>query len=77
MDRMGGKVAGDKIRYAAESTEYTNYLAIADEQVKTAVASYNGQTQRVGVVMLAFSEMRGDTPAGEIIPKHLQRPLVG
>ena len=55
---MGGKVAGEKIRYAGESTEFANYLTVADQQVKTAVAKYDGETQRVGVVILAFNEMR-------------------
>ncbi|MCX6653731.1 MAG: ABC transporter substrate-binding protein [Candidatus Bathyarchaeota archaeon] len=54
--QKGGKIYGDKIRYAGESTEFANYLTVADEQVKTAVASYNGQKERVGVVMLAFNE---------------------
>ncbi|MCX6648696.1 MAG: ABC transporter substrate-binding protein [Candidatus Bathyarchaeota archaeon] len=53
----GGKIEGDVIRYAAESVEFSNYLTVADEQVKTAVASYNGETQRVGVVILSFSEI--------------------
>ena len=53
---LGGKVAGDKIRYAVETTEFSNYLTVADQQVKTAVASYGGETQRVGVVILCFDE---------------------
>jgi ABC-type branched-subunit amino acid transport system substrate-binding protein len=55
--QMGGKVAGEKIRYAAESTEFSNYLLLADDQVKNAVASYNGETQRVGVVIFATDEL--------------------
>ena len=55
--QMGGKIAGEKIRYAEEATEFSNYLAVADEQVKKAVASYNGETQRVGVVILSFNEI--------------------
>jgi branched-chain amino acid transport system substrate-binding protein len=53
---LGGKVAGDKIRYAVETTEFSNYLTVADQQVATAVASYGGETQRVGVVILCFDE---------------------
>jgi branched-chain amino acid transport system substrate-binding protein len=54
---MGGEVAGEKVRYASEATEFANYLAVADEQVKTAVAKYGGETQRVGVVILSFNEI--------------------
>ncbi len=55
-EKMGGKVGGEKIRYAQESTEFANYLDIANTQVTTAVASYGGETQRVGVVILSFDE---------------------
>jgi branched-chain amino acid transport system substrate-binding protein len=55
-EKLGGKVAGEKIRYVGEATEFANYLAVADEQVKNAVAQYGGETQRVGVVILAFNE---------------------
>jgi len=53
----GGVVAGDKVRYASEATEFANYLTVADQQVKDAVAKYNGETQRVGVVILSFNEI--------------------
>ncbi len=53
----GGVLAGDTIRYAAEATEFSNYLTVADQQVATAVANYGGQTQRVGVIMLSFNEI--------------------
>jgi len=53
----GGVIAGDKVRYASESTEFANYLTVADQQVATAVAKYNGETQRVGVVILSFNEI--------------------
>jgi branched-chain amino acid transport system substrate-binding protein len=53
----GGKVQGDIVRYAAESTEFSNYLTVADQQVATAIAANGGETQRVGVVMLAFNEI--------------------
>ncbi len=55
--QMGGEVAGEKVRYANEVTEFANYLTVADEQVKNAVAEYGGETQRVGVVILSFSEI--------------------
>jgi branched-chain amino acid transport system substrate-binding protein len=53
----GGTFAGDTVRYASEATEFANYLTVADEAVKTAVASFNGETQRVGVVILSFNEI--------------------
>ncbi len=53
----GGEIAGDKVRYAAEATEFANYLTVADTEVKNAVAKYNGEPQRVGVVILAFNEI--------------------
>ena len=55
--KMGGEVAGEKIRYASESVEFANYLTVADQQVKTAVEKYKGETQRVGVVILSFNEI--------------------
>jgi len=55
--KMGGEVAGEKVRYASESVEFANYLTVADQQVKTAVAKYKGETQRVGVVILSFNEI--------------------
>jgi branched-chain amino acid transport system substrate-binding protein len=53
----GGEVAGDKVRYAAEATEFANYLTVADQEVATAVAKYGGNTNRVGVVILSFNEI--------------------
>lgn len=53
---MGGTVQGEKIRYAGESTEFANYLTVADQQVKDAVTKWKGVKERVGVVMLAFNE---------------------
>ncbi len=52
----GGKIAGEVIRYAGESTEFTNYLTLADKQVADAVAEYGGVKERVAVVILAFNE---------------------
>ncbi len=45
------------MRYASEATEFSNYLTVADQAVATAVAKYNGETQRVGVVILSFNEI--------------------
>ncbi len=52
----GGKVGGEKIRYAQEATEFANYLDIANKQVTDAIATYGGEKQRVGVVILSFDE---------------------
>lgn len=56
-EQKGGNVAGEKIRYAAEATEFSNYLALADEAVKAAVTANGGESQRVGVVILSFDEI--------------------
>jgi len=53
----GGKIASDKIRYAAEATDFASYLTVADRLVKNAVAQYHGERQRVGVVILSFNEI--------------------
>jgi branched-chain amino acid transport system substrate-binding protein len=53
----GGKVAGDIIRYAAESTEFSNYLTLADATVAAAVTANGGEKQRVGVIILSFDEI--------------------
>ncbi len=53
----GGTVAGNKIRYATNATEFANYLTVADQQVASAVAANGGETHGVGVVMLALDEI--------------------
>jgi len=55
--QKGGNVAGDIVRYAAESTEFSNYLTLADQTVADAVAANGGESQRVGVVILSFDEI--------------------
>ncbi len=57
-EKMGGKIAGEKVRYAIESKEFAAYLDLANQQVKTAVSRYSGPTAkyRVGVVILSFDE---------------------
>jgi len=52
----GGTFVGDVVRYAGESTEFTNYLSVADGYVATALAKHNGVKERVGVIILAFNE---------------------
>jgi len=56
-EQKGGNKAGDTVRYAAESTEFSNYLALADETVKAAVTANGGESQRVGVIILSFDEI--------------------
>ncbi|MCX6649242.1 MAG: ABC transporter substrate-binding protein [Candidatus Bathyarchaeota archaeon] len=51
----GGEVAGDVIRYAAESTDFSNYLQQANSLAQSAVAKY-GTTDKVGVLLLSFDE---------------------
>jgi len=55
--QKGGKVAGDIVRYAAESTEFSNYLTLADATVAAAVTANGGEKQRVGVIILSFDEI--------------------
>jgi branched-chain amino acid transport system substrate-binding protein len=55
--QKGGNVAGDIIRYAAESTEFSNYLTLADATVAAAVTANGGERQRVGVIILSFDEI--------------------
>ena len=56
-EQKGGNVAGDIVRYAAESTEFSNYLTLADATVAAAVTANGGETQRVGVIILSFDEI--------------------
>jgi branched-chain amino acid transport system substrate-binding protein len=51
----GGKLAGDVVRYAAESTDFSNYLQQANGMATTAIAA-NGGVERVGVLLLSFDE---------------------
>jgi len=52
----GGKITGDKVRYAAEATEFTNYLQQADAQIKAALGRQNNNNLKVGMVILSFNE---------------------
>jgi branched-chain amino acid transport system substrate-binding protein len=49
--KLGGSFTGDIIRYAGESTEFSNYLATADKQIVEA-----RKTSKVGGILLAFDE---------------------
>jgi branched-chain amino acid transport system substrate-binding protein len=51
----GGTISGDKIRYAAEATEYSSYLQIANNEAKAAIEKY-GDAERVGIVLLVLDE---------------------
>lgn len=51
----GGDFLGDTIRYAAEATEYANYLAVADQQITDALAK-GYKIEEIGGVLLAFNE---------------------
>ncbi|MBN2335868.1 ABC transporter substrate-binding protein [Candidatus Bathyarchaeota archaeon] len=50
----GGTII-DKVRYAGEATEFSNYLYTIDDVAADAVASYG--YDRVGVLVLSFSEI--------------------
>jgi len=51
----GGEFAGDKIRYAVETTEFSSYLQQANVQAEAAIAKWK-DPQRVGLVLLCFDE---------------------
>lgn len=55
--KKGGDVAGEIIRYEAESTEFSTFLALADQVVLEAITKHSGERQRVGVVVLSFDEI--------------------
>lgn len=55
--QKGGDVAEEKIRYPAEATEFNDYLNLTDSSVADAVSKYDGETQRVGVLMLTFGDI--------------------
>jgi len=52
----GGEIAGDVVRYAAEATDFSNYLQQANGFAQTAVNKYGGNNEKVGVVLLSFDE---------------------
>lgn len=54
-EAKGGVIAGDVVRYAAESTDFSNYLQQANNMAETAVAA-QGSNDRVGVLLLSFDE---------------------
>jgi len=52
----GGVIAGEVVRYAAESTDFSNYLQQANTMATAAVAANGGDKERVGVLLLSFDE---------------------
>jgi len=52
----GGNIAGDVVRYAAEATDFSNYLQQANGMATAAIAANGGNKERVGVLLLAFDE---------------------
>lgn len=51
----GGEIAGDKVRYAAEATEFSNYLQVANTEAQAAITNY-GSASKVGILLLSFNE---------------------
>ena len=51
----GGDFIGDTIRYAAEATEFANYLAVADQQISDALAK-GYKLEEIGGILLSFNE---------------------
>jgi branched-chain amino acid transport system substrate-binding protein len=54
-EAKGGEIAGEVVRYAAESTDFSNYLQQANTMAAAAVAKY-GTTDKVGILLLSFDE---------------------
>ena len=54
--RLGGSLAGPKIRYPPESTDFCDYLKTGRTQAEAAIARVGNNTSRVGVLLLAFDE---------------------
>lgn len=52
----GGKVAGDMVRYATETTDFSSYLQLANTAATAAVARQGGNKERVGVLLLSIDE---------------------
>jgi len=52
----GGNIAGEVVRYAAEATDFSNYLQQANTMAEAAVAANGGNVERVGVLLLSFDE---------------------
>jgi branched-chain amino acid transport system substrate-binding protein len=55
-EAKGGDIAGEVVRYAAESTDFSNYLQQANGMATTAIAANGGNTEKVGVLLLSFDE---------------------
>jgi len=51
----GGAIAGEVVRYAAEATDFSNYLQQANGMATTAIAA-TGNKEKVGVLLLSFDE---------------------
>ncbi|MCX6649381.1 MAG: ABC transporter substrate-binding protein [Candidatus Bathyarchaeota archaeon] len=51
----GGEITGEIIRYAAESSDFSNYLQQANGMAAEAIAKY-GTTNKVGILLLCFDE---------------------
>ena len=52
----GGNIAGQVVRYAAEATDFSNYLQTANGFATSAVAANGGDKEKVGVLLLCFDE---------------------
>jgi len=52
----GGNIAGEVVRYAAEATDFSNYLQQANGMATAAITANGGNKERVGVLLLSFDE---------------------
>jgi branched-chain amino acid transport system substrate-binding protein len=56
-EAKGGEIAGEVVRYATDTTNFSSYLTVANDMAETAVANNYGDTERVGVLLLCFNEL--------------------
>jgi len=52
----GGNIAGEVVRYAAEATDFSNYLQQANTFASAAITANGGNKERVGCLLLSFDE---------------------
>ncbi|MCX6648557.1 MAG: ABC transporter substrate-binding protein [Candidatus Bathyarchaeota archaeon] len=73
----GGNIAGDIVRYAAEATDFSNYLQQANGMATAANAANGGNKERVGVLLLSFDEFAIIATQCEDYPSLYNCPFFG
>jgi branched-chain amino acid transport system substrate-binding protein len=55
-DEVGVRVANPRVRYETNTTDFNDYLQLANAQVGEAIKRQGGDTSRVGILLLSFDE---------------------